>query len=57
MGLPVEDIVEDLLPKIGHPDFVDIGKDQSDPGLDPGRVLPDAVPFSADIPARLFHRL
>jgi len=46
----VQDVVQDLLSKVGHPDFIDVGKDQGDPSLDPGRVLADGVPFPSDVP-------
>ncbi len=46
-------LVEDLLPRVGHADLVDIGKGQGHPYADGSGVFADGVPLAAGIAGRL----
>jgi len=54
IGPGVENIVKDFLPRVRHPDFINIGKGQGDGDARPGGILADGVPFPAGVAAGFF---
>ena len=50
----VEDAVQDLRPQVRHPDLVDVGEGQADPGGHRRRVLARLLVLAADVARRLF---
>jgi hypothetical protein len=55
VGAPVDDVVEDLEPEVGHPDLVEVGEAEQEADARLGWILPRRVEKASRIPARLRH--
>ncbi len=56
LGLPVEDVIQDLHAEVGGADFIEVGKRQGEAQLYPLWVFLHGVDFRAQIAARFFDQ-
>ena len=55
VGAPVDDVVEDLEPEVGHPDLVEVGETKQEANAGLGGILPRRVEKASRVPTRLRH--